>query len=124
MSTAEIEVEVVPLEVEVTVFVDEVLLNGACWETFIFVMLRDMEAEGPEYCHRIGLRPHVNISPKPTKSNVGVALAVAEVLVLDTDVAVVGVLRTDPTTLMVDEAVEEARERPKCLTGGAAIKTA
>ena len=119
----------VPLVVdEDTVLEDEdeveVMLNGACWETFIFVMLRDMEAEGPVYCHRIGLSPHVYISPRPTKSKVGLALAETELLVLDAGVAVVGVLVTDPATLMVGDAVEEERERPNGLTGGAAGKTA
>jgi hypothetical protein len=100
-------VEVVPFEVEVATFVDGIL-NGACWGTLRFVMLRDIEADGPEYPHRIGLIPHVNISPIPTKNNVGVALADAELLEV---VGVVGVVRMDPTTLMVDEAVEDERER-------------
>lgn len=97
---ARVVVEVVPFEVEVPTFMDEVL-NGACWGTLRFVMLRDIEADGPEYPHRIGLIPHVNISSMPTKSKVGVALADTELLV------VVGMVRMDPTMLMVDEAVED-----------------
>jgi hypothetical protein len=104
--TTEVEAEVGEVVVEE--------INGACWETFIFVMLIDNEAEGPVYCHLIGLSPHVNISPGATKAKTGVALGEAELLVvLD---AGVGVL----TTLMVDDK----RERPICLTGATAIKTA
>jgi hypothetical protein len=96
--TTETEVEVVPLEVEVGE-VEAEELNGACWVMFIFVMLIDNEAEGPVYCHRIGLSPHVNISPGGVKTKAGVALGEAELLVvLDAGVAVVEVL----STLMVD----------------------
>ena len=106
------EREIVPFEVEGATVVVEVL-NGACWGTFRFVMLRDIEADGPKYPHRIGLIPHVDISTTSAKSKVGVALAAAELLdgtVLDAG-AVVAVERMDPT-LMVGEAVEDVRERP------------
>ncbi len=102
-------VGVVPFEVGVPI--DEVL-NGACWGTFRFVMLRDIGAEGPEYPHRIGLIPHVNISPMPTKIKLGVVLAGTELLVLDAGVGVVGVVIMDPGRLMVDEGVEDETERP------------
>ena len=95
-----VKVEVFEVEVEVAIMV---VLNGACWGTFRFVMLSDIEAEGPEYAHRIGLIPHVNIS-LTMKLKVGVALL--DGTVLDADVEVVGVERTDPGRLMVGETVE------------------
>lgn len=95
------------------------VLNGACWVTSIFVMLRDIGAEGPVYCHSTALTPHVDISLMATNIKVGVALAGA-VLVAGVGVVVVGVGRTVPgrmvpgrmdSWLMVDEAVEDETER-------------
>jgi hypothetical protein len=71
--------------------------NGACWETFMFVMFRVNGAELPTYVHRTLVWPHVNISATGWKAKDGEVLAAAELLV-DTEVATV-------------EGVEEAMMR-------------
>ena len=64
-------------------------LNGACWVTFMFVMLRVNGDELPVYVQRMLVAPHVYISPIGCHTKDGEVLAGAAELLVDAGIATV-----------------------------------